>query len=289
MRNKRLSFLIIAFIVAFGFSGKAQNADYIPVDTVGYPVSSRTQDCVLSTLCPEADITPEEKKDSINIQPFENEIESIVFVPKGQWITGISLNYSQSNQNKYQFFIIENLSGDSYSFKVSPMLLFTFRNDLAAGAKFSYERSLLKLESTDIVLDSETEYNVNQFYRLSHNYYGTALLRSYYSIGNSSRFGFFNEIQLQLGGGQSKITNGSGASLTGAYERNFSLNVGLTPGMAIFMNNYSAIEVNIGVLGFSYTDTKTIKDQIYVSKRNSKSANFRINLFSITFGMAFYL
>lgn len=289
MRNKRLSLLIIAIILTFGFNVKARNVDYTPVDTVGYPVSTSAQDRVLSTLYSAADTSPVEKKDSVNIQPFENEIESVVFVPKGQWITGISLNYSQSNQNKYQFFIIENLSGDTYSFKVSPMLMFTFRNDLAAGAKFSYERSLLKLESTDIILDSETEYNVEQFYRLSHNYYGTALLRSYYSIGNSSRFGFFNEIQLQLGGGQSKLTNGSGASLSGAYERNFSLNVGLTPGLAVFLNNYSAIEVNIGVLGFSYTDTKTIKDQIYVAKRNSKSANFRINLFSITFGMAFYL
>ena len=27
---------------------------------------------------------------------------------------------TQSNQNKYQFFILENISGDTYSFKVSP-------------------------------------------------------------------------------------------------------------------------------------------------------------------------
>ncbi|MDE6792921.1 MAG: hypothetical protein K2J48_07555, partial [Muribaculaceae bacterium] len=77
--------------------------------------------------------------------------------------------------------------------------------------------------------------------------------------------------------------------LTGNYERNFSLDLGLAPGLVVFLNNYSALEVNIGVLGFSYTATKSIKDQIYVSRRNSKSANFRINLFSIQFGVAFYL
>ena len=49
------------------------------------------------------------------------------------------------------------------------------------------------------------------------------------------------------------------------------------------------MEVNVGVLGFSYTDTKITTDQIYVARRNSKMANFRINLFSITFGAAFYL
>ena len=44
-----------------------------------------------------------------------------------------------------------------------------------------------------------------------------------------------------------------------------------------------------GVLDFSSTDTKQISDQIYVSRRKSKSTNFRINLYSISFGVAFYL
>ena len=45
----------------------------------------------------------------------------------------------------------------------------------------------------------------------------------------------------------------------------------------------------MGVLGFSYTHTRQISDQIYESNRKTRSANFRINLFSITFGVAFYL
>lgn len=223
------------------------------------------------------------------LEEFSREIESVVFVPKGQWITGVSVSYTQSNQNKYQFLILEGISGDTYSVKVSPMLMFAFGNDIAAGGRFSYERSLVKLEEADIVLDSETDYDFDHLYRLSHNYYGSVMMRNYFSIGHSKRFGFFNELQLRLGGGQSKLTTGVGTTLSGTYERNFSVNVGLTPGLCVFLNNYSALEVNIGVLGFKYTATKATKDQIYVSRRNSKSANFRINLFSIQFGVAFYL
>lgn len=222
-------------------------------------------------------------------ESFERDLESVVFVPKGQWITGLSINYTQSNQNKYQFLIFEGISGDTYSFKVSPMLMYAFKNDMAAGGRFNYSRSLTKLEEADIVLDSETGYNVDHLYRLSHNYSVSGLFRNYFSIGRSKRFGFFNELQLTLGGGQSKIMQGKSTDLTGAYERNFSLDVGIVPGLCIFLNNYSAMEVSIGVLGFSYTDTKTITDQIYVARRNSKSANFRINLFSISFGATFYL
>lgn len=222
-------------------------------------------------------------------ESFERDIESVVFVPKGQFITGLSINYSQSTQNNYQFLIFEGISGDTYGFKVSPMFMYAFKNDMAAGGRFTYERSLTKLESADIVLDSETDYNVENLYRLSHNYSVSGLFRNYFSIGRSKRFGFYNELQLTMGGGQSKLMQGKSTDLTGAYERNFSLSVGLTPGLCIFLNNYSAMEVSIGVLGFSYTDTKTITDQIYVGHRNYKQANFRINLFSISFGGTFYL
>lgn len=223
------------------------------------------------------------------IEEYTRDIESVVFVPKGQWIVGLSVSYTQSSQNKYQFLILEGISGDTYSFKISPMAMYTVANDLALGGRFSYARSLTKVSNADIVLDPETNYSFDHLYRLSHNYYGTVMMRNYFSIGKSKRFGFFNEVQLQLGGGQTKLTTGVGDDLTGTYERNFSLDVGLAPGICMFLSNYSAMEVNIGLLGFSYTDTKAIKDQIYVSKRNSKSANFRINLFSISFGVAFYL
>lgn len=222
-------------------------------------------------------------------EEFKREIESVVFVPKGQWVAGLSISYDQTNQNKYQFLILEGISGDTYSFKVSPMVCYIVKDDLGLGGKFAYSRSLTKLENADIVVGADNEFNVENLYRLSHNYSAMAIMRNYFSIGRSKRFGFFSELQFQLGGGQSKLMKGKTESLTGSYERNFSLNIGIAPGLCVFLSNYSALEVNVGVLGFKYTDTKQISDQIYMSKRNSKSANFRINLFSISFGVAFYL
>ena len=111
--------------------------------------------------------------DDVALEEFSRDEESVVFVPKGQWITGVSVSYQQSTQDKYQFLIIENLTGDTYTFKVSPMLMFAVRNDLALGGRFAYTRSLTKLENADIVLDPETGYTFDHLYRLSHNCYGT--------------------------------------------------------------------------------------------------------------------
>lgn len=222
-------------------------------------------------------------------EQFTRGIEQISFIPKGQWIGGVSVSYSQSSQNNYQFLIFENLSGDAYTFKVSPMLMFAFKNNLAAGGRFAYSRTKTRLDKTDIVLDSETSYGIENFYAISHTYTGTGAFRQYLSLGNSTRFGLFNEVQLQVGGGQSKICNGAGEDFTGTYSRHVNFNVGLAPGIVLFLNNYSALEVNVGVLGFNYTHNHLITDQIYVADLRRSAANFKINLFSITFGVSFYI
>lgn len=276
-RKSQILFLFLIMVSAWA-RAEAEPGD-IPI-----PSDSSNEKIVLKS-----DAKVEEEISTEEVSEFKREMESVDFVPKGQWIIGLSVSYTQSNQDKYQFLILEGISGNTYSFKISPTVLFAVKADLALGGRFSYNRSLTKVSNADIVLDSETDYTFDHLYRLSHNYYGAAVMRNYFSLGKSKRFGIFNEVSLQMGGGQTKLTTGLGEDLTGTYERNFSLNLGLTPGICVFLSNYSALEVNVGLLGFNYTDTKAIKDQVYVSHRNSKSANFRINLFSITFGATFYL
>ena len=80
------------------------------------------------------------------------------------------------------------------------------------GGRFAYARSLTKLESADIILDSETDYSLDHLYRLSHNYYFTAIAQLFLDR-KVEAIRFFNEMQIQLGGGQSKLTTGIGTDL----------------------------------------------------------------------------
>ncbi len=222
-------------------------------------------------------------------EQFKRGLDQYTFIPKGQWITGVNVSFSQGSYKDFQFFIVENINGDNYSFKVSPMLMYCFKDNMAAGGRMSYQRSLIKVDAANVILDSENSYDIDNLYSLSHNYYGMACFRNYFSFGRNKRFGMFAEAQLEFGGGESKLCNGSGEDLTGTFQRNYSVNVGIAPGMIMFLNNYSALEVNVGVLGFNYTHTKATTDQIYIANSNSKSANFKINLLSISFGVVFYL
>ncbi len=226
---------------------------------------------------------------SVRAQEFKRDIELKTFVPKGQWIVGSSVSYSEHNEQNYQFLIVEGLNSDGYTFKVSPMVLYTFKDNMAGGTSFRYGRTLSKMNDVTINLDSENQFDIDNLYELRHSFSAMAVLRNYISLGNSKRFGLYCDFQVEMGGGQSKVVTGTGENLTGTFSTTSDFSIGLAPGLVAFINNYTAVEVNVGVLGFDFSKTRQVTDQVYVGERTMNSANFRINIFSIALGISFYL
>lgn len=142
-------------------------------------------------LCAQSSLTGD-------IEQFSRGIEQSSFVPKGQWITGVSVSYSQSNQDNYQFLVVEDLSGDSYQFKVSPMLFYAFKDNMALGGRFAYSRQRTQLDKGMVKIDSETSWDVDNLFSISQTYAATAAFRNYISFGDNTRFGMFYEAQLEL-------------------------------------------------------------------------------------------
>lgn len=222
-------------------------------------------------------------------QEFKRNIESRVFVPKGQWIVGSSVSYSEHNEQNYQFLVVDGFNSDGYTFKVSPMLCYAFKDNVAAGGRFSYGRTLTKLDNVTLNLDEDTKFDINDLYQLKHSYGAIGILRNYINLGTSKRFALFAETRLEFGGSQSKVVTKKGDSLTGTYTKTTDFGLGVAPGIVAFINNYTAVEVSVGVLGLNFSKVKQTTDQVYIGERSSGSANFKINLFSIGLGIAFYI
>lgn len=222
-------------------------------------------------------------------QEFKRNIESRVFVPKGQWIVGSSVSFSEHNEQNYQFLVVDGFNSDGYTFKVSPMLCYAFKDNVAAGGRFSYGRTLTKLDNVTLNLDEDTKFDINDLYQLKHSYGAIGILRNYINLGTSKRFALFAETRLEFGGSQSKVVTKKGDSLTGTYTKTTDFGLGVAPGIVAFINNYTAVEVSVGVLGLNFSKVKQTTDQVYIGERSSGSANFKINLFSIGLGIAFYI
>lgn len=212
------------------------------------------------------------------------------FVPKGQWVFGGTASWSTHSNESYQFLIIEGIDSKGYNVRVSPMVAYALRDNMALGVRFIYGRSLTRIDNADLQLgddDSGTHLQANDFYQLTHSYTAALIWRQYIPLGRSKRFALFNETQLSFGASQGRFANDS--PVKGTFEKGFTCSLGICPGIVAFATNNMAVEVNVGVMGISYTNTKQVHNQVEVGRRQTSMMNFKVNIFSIGLGMAFYL
>lgn len=217
------------------------------------------------------------------------DLNSSAFIDKGTWMVGGQVSYSTHSNDNYRFLIIEDINSDGYRFAVSPLVCYAIKDNMSVGMRFAYGRNKLLVNSANISIE-DIEIDVRDYYSLSHDFTGMVVYRNYIPIGNSKRFALFNETQLAVGVGEAKLINGRDAnSIVGSYEESLSLKLGLNPGLIAFVNDHLAVEVNVGMLGLQYSSVDQIHNQVYKGSRETTQINFKVNIFSIGFGLAYYL
>ena len=288
MRTSLRTILAACCIAASATILRAQelSAPGLPADTARTcPPAAATAATATGTPIAEHPKTINEKRRERGLTDPRN-----LFVPKGQWVFGGTASYSTHTNEGYQFLIVEGIDSKGYTVRVSPMIAYALTDNMALGGRFIYSRTLLELDKAELQLGdegSDTDLKANNYYSLRHNYSVAAIWRQYIPLGRNKRFALFNETQLSVGGTQARFTNDS--PVKGTYETGYTLSLGISPGIVAFATNNMAVEVNVGVMGISYTHTKQVHNQVTVGKRNTSMMNFKVNIFSIGLGMAFYL
>ena len=214
---------------------------------------------------------------------------SQVFVPKGQWLTGLSASFSTHENDMYNIVVINDVDSEGYTLRFSPMLGYAVKNNMVVGIKFGYARNLLRLDNGGFSLggDSGIALSVDTYYSLKHTYEGSMFWRQYIPFGNNRRFALFSEAQLIFGGSKAKYM--AHVPVKGTYETSFSTTLNFTPGIAAFITNDVALELNVGVMGVTFQTVRQIHNQVETGKRNESLMNFKVNLLSIGLGLAIYL
>lgn len=215
---------------------------------------------------------------------------SNTFIPKGQWLAGISGSFSTHTNDDYALAIINGISSEGHTIKVSPILGYTIRKNMIVGVKFAYSRTLLRLDEASVSIgsgDTGLAITADSYYSLGHTFTGAMFWRQYIPFGNNKRFALFTETSLAFAGSQSKYS--AFTPVKGTYQTSFSTSFNVTPGLVAFVTNDMAIELNVGVMGITYQVVNQIHNQVETAKRTNSMMSFKINLLSIGIGMSFYL
>ena len=231
-----------------------------------------------------------------------NHREAPVFMPKGHLMFGGTVSYRDYNFYDYTFLVLDDMNINAYTLSVAPNVYYTFAKNMAVGVKFSYKRTLARVNETNLSLSDDLSFGISDFYTLQHTYYGSLSYRYYMPIGKSKVFGIFSDISLNFGAGQGKSLNGRGDNLTGVYQNILDIDnltgvyqnildigIDVIPGIAVFVTNEMCVEASVGILGLEWKRISQTTNQVYEGSYETSKANFKLNLLSINIGVNFVL
>lgn len=212
-----------------------------------------------------------------------------VFIPKGQWMLGGQVAWNQWNNDNLNYLVLKDINFEGYTFSAGPYFGYFFANNMAVGGRFSYKRYFFNLGEFDLNLGDDFNIGLKDLYYLQHNYESTLFIRSYLPLGNSKIFGLFGEFQLNYTFAEGKNTTGRDETFTGVYEYTHNLEIGLGGGMVVFLADHVAAEVMLNVGGYRVKWGSQNTNNIEEGRITSSGANFKIDLFSIKFGVTYFL
>lgn len=231
--------------------------------------------------------------------PFDRGIgiSNTIFIPKGTIGFGLSISYNDyslgtaSDDVGYRmlFSMLNGIHGGMTSFGVSPQMSYFFTNNTSVGLRFDYDKSSFSLGNANLSLGDDMSFSVSDMNYLKQSYTGALTLRHYMPIADSRRFAMFIEARGAFSYAQSKSYQTDSGNRFGTYQDIYKASLSIVPGMICFMADNAAFEVSVGVLGFDTERVVQTTNQVEVSEMKNSGANFKINLFSINFGMSFYI
>jgi hypothetical protein len=188
-------------------------------------------------------------------------IPSSPFVEKGTWMLGGTARYTQHVNTDYNLLVINDINSSGYNVSASPKLLYMFKDNMGAGIRFSYGRSMLDLESADLSV-AQITMSARDCYQIQHKYSAYGVFRAYIPFGNAKRVAMFADVQLGGSFKQGKAFNAGGDEVLGTYNQIYSVQLGVDPGIVAFLTDRLSLELNVGVFGVSYGWTNQVHNQV---------------------------
>lgn len=233
-----------------------------------------------------------------HIQRIDRSELKAPFIPKGMWMCGATVNYREWENENQNLLVLKNLNMEGHVFAVSPYVGYFVAKNLAVGLRYTYSRNYFFLGDLDVNLGEDLNINLEDLYYLEHKHEASIFMRNYMPLFGSKILGAFAEVRATYSHANGKNSTGRREgetnTLDGTYETVNKIQLGVTPGLCIFVTNFAAVETSIGVLGVDYrwSSFKNVhpnSTEYEYGKNHSGGANFKFNIFTVNIGMTFYL
>ncbi len=225
-----------------------------------------------------------------NFGRYDRGLYNFLFIPKGQWAFGLSASYGEFDAEDVQILSLMkdlNFKGKLYSLK--PEVNYFIRNNQSIGFKFNYTRGEADLHGVSIDFDEDINFSLKDISYYSQSYGVACFYRNYIGLSTMKRFAIFNEVALNFASGSSRFIRSYNDEPRDTRTNTTSAALQFSPGVTMFIMDYVSFNISFGVFGVNITHEKQTTNGIEEGSRTTSGANFKFNLFNISFGIGVHI
>lgn len=224
---------------------------------------------------------------SINLGRYNRGLSNYLFVPKGTWSIGLTASYGEIGTKDLDVFgVLSDVTISANQFSIKPYVQYFIRNNLSVGLKFGYYNAKGQVDSFNVDIDDDMNFNLNDVMYRSESYSSALTLNNYIGLTRRGRFGVFNEIELAFTTGNSEFRRPYNGEPRTTHTTTTEVQLNFSPGVQVMMMKNVGFHISFGVFGFYLKNEKQRENDGPTGNRFTSGANFRFNIFNINFGLA---
>lgn len=221
-----------------------------------------------------------------NYGRYDRGLFNFLFIPKGQWMFGLTASYGEFNSDDVQILsLIKDFSFKGKLYSIQPTISYFFRSNQSMGLKLNYSRGIADLGGLSVDFDEDMNFTLSDISYYSETYTASIFYRNYVGLGADKRFAIFNEVDLAFGSGSSRFKRSYDGEMKDTKTMTSKWSLNFSPGLTMFIMDNVCFNVSFGVFGLHVTHDKQYTNGEDEGSRTSSGANFRFNLFNINFGL----
>lgn len=149
----------------------------------------------------------------------------------------------------------------------------------------TYSRGTADLANLAVDFDDDINFKLKDVSYYTESYVIGGFYRNYVGLGRDKRFGVFNEVDLSFQSGSSRFKRLYNDEPKDTRTTVTQASFNFSPGIAVFIQDNVAFNVSFGVFGVKWRKEHQLTNGVDEGTRFSSGANFRFNIFNISFGL----
>jgi hypothetical protein len=199
---------------------------------------------------------------------------------KGRDFLGLNFSVSHQQGTNVNSLLVTNKELYSVDWAVRFYGGHFLNDNITVGALFEWNQS-----HSDRMFEQDGKPIHAQIF--SRGFLAGPTFRAYLPLSSNNRAAIFNEANLLFGYDKSVEQSNDGSDISRGVSREYSLRLGLTPGINFFISDGWAFELSLALLGLETSFSKSDVDGVE-SKLTRNDVSLSVNILSLKLGVTKY-